>query len=40
VIDVYEGSSYWTQKLAEDPFEARQYRVMPLPTDQGLVSKR
>jgi hypothetical protein len=37
ILDDYEWSSYRAQKLAEDPwFEARQYRVMPLPTGQGL----
>ena len=41
ILDDYEWSSYRKQKLAEDPwFEARQYRVMPLPTGQGLVFKR
>lgn len=42
VLDDYEwGGVYRAQKLAEDPwFEARGYRVMPLPTGQGLVFKR
>jgi len=41
VLDDYEWCAYRSQKLAEDDwFEARQYRVMPLPTGQGLVFKR
>jgi hypothetical protein len=41
ILDDYEWSGYRSQKLAEDPwFEARRYRVMPLPTGQGLVIKR
>ena len=41
VLDDYEWSFYRAQKLAEDPwFEARQYRVFPLPTGQGIVIKR
>ena len=42
ILDDYEWSGYYrNQKLAEDPwFEARRYRVMPLPTGQGLVIKR
>lgn len=42
ILDDYEwGGFYRGQKLAEDAwFEARQYRVMPLPTGQGLVIKR
>lgn len=42
ILDDYEWSMiYRPQKLAEDPwFEARGYRVMPLPTGQGLVIKR
>jgi len=42
ILDDYEWAGvYRAQKLAEDPwFEARQYRVMPLPTGQGLVIKR
>jgi hypothetical protein len=32
---------YRSQKQAEDPwFEARGYRVVPLPTGQGMLSKR
>lgn len=42
ILDDYEWSGvYRPQKLAEDAwFDARQYRVMPLPTGQGLVIKR
>src|SRR5258708_2873950 len=42
ILDDYEWSGYYrAQKLAEDPwFDARHYRVMPLPTGQGLVIKR
>ena len=42
ILDDYEWAGvYRSQKLAEDPwFEARGYRVMPLPTGQGLVFKR
>lgn len=42
ILDDYEWAmAYRGQKLAEDPwFEARGYRVMPLPTGQGLVFKR
>jgi hypothetical protein len=42
ILDDYEWSDYYRpQKLAEDPwFDARHYRVMPLPTGQGLVIKR
>jgi len=42
ILDDYEWAmAYRGQKLAEDPwFEARGYRVMPLPTGQGLVIKR
>jgi hypothetical protein len=42
VLDDYEwAGAYRAQKLAEDPwFEARQYRVIPLPTGQGIVIKR
>lgn len=42
ILDDYEWSGYYrAQKLAEDPwFDARHYRVMPLPTGQGLVFKR
>jgi len=42
ILDDYEWAmAYRGQKLAEDPwFQARNYRVMPLPTGQGLVIKR
>ena len=42
VLDDYEWAmAYRGQKIAEDPwFQARNYRVMPLPTGQGLVFKR
>ena len=42
ILDDYEWSGFYRpQKLAEDPwFNARHYRVMPLPTGQGLVIKR
>jgi len=42
ILDDYEWAGvYRAQKLAEDVwFEARKYRVMPLPTGQGLVIKR
>jgi O-methyltransferase len=42
ILDDYEWAGiYRNQKLAEDIwFEARHYRVMPLPTGQGLVIKR
>jgi hypothetical protein len=42
ILDDYEWAmTYRAQKLAEDPwFETRGYRVMPLPTGQGLVIKR
>lgn len=42
ILDDYEwAGAYRKQKLAEDPwFEERGYRVMPLPTGQGLVIKR
>ena len=42
ILDDYEWSGiYRAQKLAEDAwFEERNYRVMPLPTGQGLVIKR
>ena len=41
ILDDYEWAAYRSQKLAEDIwFEARRYRVMPLPTGQGLVIKR
>ena len=42
ILDDYEWSGpYRPQKLAEDEwFGARHYRVMPLPTGQGLIIKR
>jgi hypothetical protein len=42
VLDDYEWAGiYRAQKQAEDPwFEYRGYRVIPLPTGQGLVIKR
>ncbi len=42
ILDDYEWSGvYRPQKLAEDEwFDKRGYRVMPLPTGQGLVIKR
>ena len=41
ILDDYEWAAYREQKLAEDLwFQARGYRVMPLPTGQGLVIKR
>jgi predicted O-linked N-acetylglucosamine transferase (SPINDLY family) len=42
VLDDYEwAGEYRKQKMAEDAwFEARKYRVFPLPTGQGLVLKR
>ena len=42
ILDDYEWSgAYRDQKIAEDAwFDARQYRVFPLPTGQGLVLKR
>ena len=41
ILDDYEWSLYRAQKIAEDAwFEARQYRVFPLPTGQGIVIKR
>lgn len=41
VLDDYEWSVYRGQKQAEDPwFEARDYRVVPLPTGQGMLIKR
>jgi O-methyltransferase len=42
ILDDYEwAGEYRNQKLAEDSwFDARRYRVMPLPTGQGLVIKR
>ena len=42
ILDDYEWSGvYRDQKIKEDQwFEAREYRVFPLPTGQGLVLKR
>lgn len=42
ILDDYEwAGAYRGQKIAEDAwFDERQYRVMPLPTGQGLVIKR
>jgi hypothetical protein len=42
IMDDYEWSGiYRPQKKAEDPwFAARNYRVFPLPTGQGLIIKR
>jgi hypothetical protein len=42
ILDDYEWAGvYRPQKLAEDEwFDARGYRVMPLPTGQGLIVKR
>lgn len=42
ILDDYEWAGiYRTQKIVEDEwFDARRYRVMPLPTGQGLVIKR
>jgi len=42
ILDDYEWAGiYRPQKAAEDPwFESRGYRIMPLPTGQGLVFKR
>jgi O-methyltransferase len=42
ILDDYEwAGAYRDQKLAEDIwFDERKYRVMPLPTGQGLVIKR
>ncbi len=42
ILDDYEWSGvYRQQKIQEDTwFDARQYRVFPLPTGQGLVIKR
>ena len=42
ILDDYEwAGAYRAQKAAEDPwFESRGYRVMPLPTGQGMVFKR
>ncbi len=41
VLDDYEWMAYRRQKMMEDPwFSARNYRVFPLPTGQGLIIKR
>jgi len=42
ILDDYEWSNpYRAQKQAEDPwFEARGYKVFPLPTGQGFIIKR
>ena len=42
ILDDYEWAGvYRSQKLAEDDwFEERRYRVMPLPTGQGILYKR
>lgn len=41
ILDDYEWAVYRKQKQAEDPwFDARDYRVFPFPTGQGLVIKR
>lgn len=42
ILDDYEWAGiYRTQKIAEDSwFDERQYRVIPLPTGQGLLIKR
>jgi O-methyltransferase len=42
ILDDYEWAmAYRRQKLTEDPwFASRGYRVIPLPTGQGLVIKR
>ena len=42
ILDDYEwAGAYHAQKIAHDPwFQARGYRVFPLPTGQGLVLKR
>lgn len=41
ILDDYKWLAYRQQKLAEDEwFDQRGYRVMPLPTGQGLVFKR
>lgn len=41
ILDDYEWAAYRPQKQAEDPwFEQRGYRVIPLPTGQGLIIKR
>jgi O-methyltransferase len=42
ILDDYEwAGNYREQKRREDPwFDARGYRVMPLPTGQGMIIKR
>lgn len=42
ILDDYEWAGpYRVQKLKEDPwFDSRGYKVMPIPTGQGLVIKR
>lgn len=41
ILDDYEWAAYRPQKIAEDKFfNARLYRVIPLPTGQGLLIKR
>jgi O-methyltransferase len=42
ILDDYEwAGAYRSQKIAHEAwFDARQYRVFPLPTGQGLVLKR
>lgn len=41
IMDDYEWTAYRQQKQAEDPwFDKRGYRVMPLPTGQGMIIKR
>jgi hypothetical protein len=41
ILDDYEWSAYRNQKREEDPwFQARNYRVIPLPTGQGMLIKR
>jgi hypothetical protein len=40
ILDDYGWLGYRAQKLAEDPwFEKRGYRVLELPTGQGLLIK-
>ena len=41
ILDDYEWSAYRNQKREEDQwFQQRDYRVIPLPTGQGMVIKR
>jgi len=42
ILDDYEwAGSYREQKIVEDQwFEARNYRIFPLPTGQGVILKR